>query len=588
MRRAPIASVLLTLFLAVVSSSAASCGPRPPAEDPSTAELVTLSVVGTNDLHGHLRALPLLGGHLANLRAARARDGGAVLLLDGGDMFQGTLESNLEEGASVVRAYEALGYDAVTIGNHEFDYGPEGPRATARGPGDDPRGALRARMREASFPFLSANLLDRESGERAELGVPSVLLERAGVRVGVIGVTTEHTLGTTIAANVADLAMKELARAITEEATALRERGATVVLVAAHAGGRCAHFDDPDDLSSCEDDQEIFEVARALEPGIVDVIVAGHTHQGVAHRVNGIAVVESFSYGVALGRVDLVVDRRRGRVLEARVHPPRHLCSAEGASPEGDLRACAPAPYEGALVVPDARVAELIAPSLARADLSRDRALGPTLTEPFEARRSGENALGNLFVDLMLQARPGADAALINGGGLRADLPAGPLRYGALYEAFPFDNRFALVRMPAAALAAMIADNLARDGSFLSIGGLRAVASCEGGALVVALMRDGQRVPEDELLDVLTSDFLATGGDGAFARIRERDPDAVSIEDDPPIREAMAEVLASMQGIAIPARAYFDPEAPRVAAPSARPVSCERDRAAAGAPRAAR
>ena len=97
---------------------------------------MTLSIVGTNDLHGGILqredrgGLAMLGGYVANLRAARARDGGAVLLIDAGDMFQGTLESNLNEGAVVVAAYNALGYAAAAIGNHEFDFGPVGPAAT--------------------------------------------------------------------------------------------------------------------------------------------------------------------------------------------------------------------------------------------------------------------------------------------------------------------------------------------------------------------------------------------------------------------------------------------------------------------------
>ena len=101
------------------------------------AAQLTLSIVGTNDLHGGIvprdgrGGLALLGGYVKNLRAARARDGGAVLLVDGGDMFQGTLESNVAEGADVVRAYNHIGYAAAAVGNHEFDYGPEGPAAIA-------------------------------------------------------------------------------------------------------------------------------------------------------------------------------------------------------------------------------------------------------------------------------------------------------------------------------------------------------------------------------------------------------------------------------------------------------------------------
>src|SRR4029453_2320248 len=88
-----------------------------------------VSIVATTDLHGHVEALPWLAGHVRALRAARSADGGSVVLVDSGDMFQGTLESNLGEGAGVVRAYNALGYAAAAVGNHEFDYGPEGPRA---------------------------------------------------------------------------------------------------------------------------------------------------------------------------------------------------------------------------------------------------------------------------------------------------------------------------------------------------------------------------------------------------------------------------------------------------------------------------
>src|SRR5512133_3283601 len=97
---------------------------------------VTVSIIGTSDLHGRIAALPWFAGYLKNLRAARARDGGAVVLLDAGDMFQGTLESNLGEGAAVVEAYNALGYDAATLGNHEFDFGPVGPAPSPTKPGD--------------------------------------------------------------------------------------------------------------------------------------------------------------------------------------------------------------------------------------------------------------------------------------------------------------------------------------------------------------------------------------------------------------------------------------------------------------------
>ena len=315
---------LILALLCACSPAGAPAPEQAPAPEPGP---VTISVVGTSDLHGHLRTLPLLAGHLAGLRKARAGDGGGVVLVDAGDLFQGTLESSLEEGATVVAAYAALGYDAVAIGNHEYDFGPEGARTTAREPGDDPRGALRARIAAAPFAFLSTNLRQADDGKHPALGLPSTLIDRAGVKIGVVGVSTEDTPHTTIAANFSGLAIAPLAEAIAAEARSLRARGAAVVVVAAHAGGRCTEFSKPEDPASCDPDREIMKVAHALPPGLVDVIVAGHTHQAMAHRVAGIAVVQSYANGIAYGRVDVRVDSGTGRVIDTTIHAPRKLCT---------------------------------------------------------------------------------------------------------------------------------------------------------------------------------------------------------------------------------------------------------------------
>ncbi len=151
---------------------------------PAPAPFV-LSFLGINDLHGRLRALPAFAGYANNLRRARAKDGGAVALVDAGDMFQGTLESNLTDGASVIAAYRVLGMTVATLGNHEFDFGPL--------PGsDDPQGAIRARFSEASFPILSAHLVTRGSHDSPHWDQlrRSVLLNVGGVRVGFVGLLT--------------------------------------------------------------------------------------------------------------------------------------------------------------------------------------------------------------------------------------------------------------------------------------------------------------------------------------------------------------------------------------------------------------
>src|SRR5438067_63230 len=158
-------AVLAVLVLVAACSSPAPkhVGHPPPAAKKGAR---TLTIIGTNDLHGAIDRLPLLAGYINNVRAAREADGGGVLLVDAGDMFQGTLESNLAEGADVVRAYNQMGYAATAVGNHEFDFGPEGPAVTAKSVEDDPRGALKARAAEAKFPFLVSNINDKQSGNR--------------------------------------------------------------------------------------------------------------------------------------------------------------------------------------------------------------------------------------------------------------------------------------------------------------------------------------------------------------------------------------------------------------------------------------
>ena len=117
------------VVVSVLLAGAVRAMQRPVPDVADTTGRVTLSIVGTTDLHGRVfpsdgqGGVAQLGGYLRNLRAARALDGGAVLLLDAGDTFQGGIESNLSEGVLVVDAYNALGYDALAIGNHEFDYG---------------------------------------------------------------------------------------------------------------------------------------------------------------------------------------------------------------------------------------------------------------------------------------------------------------------------------------------------------------------------------------------------------------------------------------------------------------------------------
>ena len=589
MSRARVPTLVLLLLFAVAAGSSERYGPFASANAQTPSRTVTLSIIATTDLHGGVirrgerGGLALLGGYMRNVRAARLRDGGATLLVDSGDMFQGTLESNLNEGAVVVRAYNGLGYAAAAIGNHEFDFGPPGPEATSQKPGDDPRGALKARAAEARFPFLAANIIDDATGQPVAWRnvKPSTIVTAGGVTVGIIGVTTPQTPAQTIAQNVRGLTFEPLVPVITEEATSLRSRGASVVIVLAHAGGRCTRLDNPEDMSSCDQMAEIVDVARALPPGLVDVIAAGHTHQAMAHDVAGIAVVEAYSGGRSFSRVDLTVDRSSVKVTGRQIFAPRDLCAREDpATHTCDAAAqtakLVPARYENRLVTPDAAAAAAIAPAVRRAVTVKNQPLGVFLETPIRRAEQTESALADLFGDGVLESTAGADVSIGNGGALRTDLPAGQLTYGQVYEVYPFDNRLVTLTLTGDQLARVVTYNLQRrepPTEILSIGGLRVDATCESGRLRVALTRKaGAPIRPDERLTIVTSDFVASGGDGVLApagRLGESKTPAGA----PILREAVADWLRHRGG-RLNESQFLSPENRRWRYPGERPVNC--------------
>lgn len=495
---------LLIGLLAGLLVSACATTPTPPVS-------LTLTVIGSNDVHGELSArdgaggLEIFAGFVQRIRDIRANDGGDVLLIDAGDMWQGTLDSNLNEGAAVVAAFNQMGYDAAAVGNHEFDFGPLGDDAIVTQPGDDPRGALKQRAREASFPLLAANLVDAETGETVDwINVqPSVALEKAGVTVGIIGVIARRGLAGTIAANVSDLRVTPLAAAIETEARRLRGAGAALVIVAAHAGGRCENFADPDDLSSCQADSEIFAVARALPKNLVDQIIAGHVHQGLAHRVNGITITSGFSNTTAFDRVDYQIDRQTGQVLGSRIFPPQAI-EAGGT-------------YEGQEIQPDAMVSAIALKARRSAMELQNRQIGVELAAPFTLDNSPDSALGNLF-NRALHESLQPELVLQNvRGGLRTALPAGPLTYGRLFKTFPFDNRVVTLELSGAQLRQVLASQALKGEQAVGISGIRAQVSCTDGLLEIAISReDGRVVDDNDRLNVATSDYLALGGAGVL------------------------------------------------------------------------
>jgi 5'-nucleotidase len=580
MRPPPSGSALVGL-LALLSSALLGCGgprarepivqpsaERAPSPPPRNAEPdFTLSFLGLNDVHGRLKALPGFAGYAANLRRVRAAEGGALAVVDAGDMFQGTLESNLTEGASVISAYRVLGVAAAALGNHEFDFGPVGDATEG-----DAQGAIKARIREAAFPMLSANLVVRgtHGSPNWDKLKRSAIVNVGGVRVGFVGLLTAETPSIVAPALFSGLGVDPLAPALVQESHALRAAGAELVIALAHAGADCKDFSDPEDISSCAPDAEIFEVARALPPGTVDAIFAGHSHAGVAHVVNGIPIAEAYARGRAFSRIDLRLSGATHQVLSHQVFPPHDLCPElvqGGGCPLSD--------YEGQATIEDPALLAEIAPALAMVEGLRQEPLGCTLSNPFSGEHDAESPLGNLFADLIRESVTGADAALVNGGSLRADLPAGPLSYGQLYEAMPFDNTLAEVRITGAELKAILAAHLSHDAhGIVSVSGLEIVARCGKSGLEVKVSRANGRVVTDrETLRIATSDYLATGGDSLFSPLN-LSADRVQVHAGRSLRDALAAALKHHPHLSPTAPALFDRAHPRLKLSSHRPLTC--------------
>ena len=440
-----------------------------------------LRIIATNDLHGaldptHTSSGKPTGGAEAMAvsieRAERECDSPCVtLLVDAGDMFQGTAESNLSHGRPVVELYNALGYAAAAVGNHEFDWGLD---------------TLRQRMNEARFSLLGANVQYRNGRDVA--WIPNdTMVERGPYRIGIIGVIGPETYGSTMAANVATLRFATPAPIVDSITRALRSRGANAVVVLAHSGAFCKRGG----TQACEGD--VISFARALHER-VDAIVSGHTHSLIDFDIGGVPVVQAQSSGRAVAVIDLALgaseDGGPGELLAENVY---HVASGAGASPE----------VEAIIQRADARVANLVKRPVARLASAMPR--------------SGEDyPLGNLIADAQRWAGQ-ADVALVNNGGIRTGLRAGTVTYGELFEVQPFGNALRRMDVSGRALRTYL-EALLRDGRPRAHVSGMVIRYDPGGRsgsrLVSVTMADGTPLRDDASYTVVLNEYMATGRDG--------------------------------------------------------------------------
>ena len=529
------------------------------ATTPQPTGPVHVILVGTTDVHGWYNGRVDDGvrrGGVATLaayvEALRAKHGERVIVLDSGDMFQGTLESNLFEGEPVVRAYNAVGYAGAAVGNHEFDYGPVGPRVRAEA-GEDELGALKKLAGIAQFPLLSANMKERATGRTPSWARPYTIVDAGGAKIGIIGLSTPDTPNVTLEANVRSLVFTDPLEATVNAARELRAQGADAIVVAAHMGGHCPDLNDPNNTGNCEDDLEAIKLLEALPPGTIDAYLGGHVHRGrMRHFINGVAAAQSRTFSEEFSTIELWVDPatnsvidersviRRSTAICERVYEGTEVCDPRDA-PKG--AALVPRTYEGQAIARNARIESVVGPFLAQVEAKRNEPLGLTATGEFTRGFTSETTLGNLLADA-LREWSGADIAFMNAGGIRSNLRPGDLVYADVFEVSPFENYPAVISMTGQQVTDAL-DVVSRGGrGLLQVSGVHyTVDAAADGRVVAVTLPDGTPIDPAKTYRVVMPDFLAYGGDGMSPVTNTIPQDRIVIDQNAPIRDVMIEAL---------------------------------------------
>lgn len=481
--------VCLTPVLISVSDREPGRGePSGPAESAGGSRIrgtAQIRLLGVNDFHGYLERTGESAGAAYLATHMDRHERGSTIRVHAGDMVGASplVSARFHDEPSVL-AMNALEFDVGTLGNHEFDEGRgEMLRLLDGGQREGNDGTSDPGYPGADFPYVAANTLDRETG--GPVLPPYAVVERDGVRVGFIGVTTLETPEIIIPSAAEDFRFADISETVNRHAAELEARGVGAIVVLAHSGARDT------DLGGTAD--EIFTETKQMS-GAVDAVFSGHTHNRLDRRVAGKPIVGAQEYGTHLSIVDLSVDRASGEVTgkKARVVSTRNRVR--------------PDPELAALV---AEYADRVAPISDRVVGTAAKDISPTATA------AGESALGDFVADGQ-RSLAGADFALAPTGGLRTGIERGPVTYGELFSVQPSGRD--LLRMELTgeqvrrALEAQYGPDRDRP---LAVSGLRYAhdpTRPRGDRITDLTLPDGTPVDPTVAYTVAVNGFLASGG----------------------------------------------------------------------------
>ena len=445
------------------------------AAEPATTLLTILHV---NDYHGRVKPFidktinpqEQVGGApclAAMIKRARAKNPGGTLLLAAGDMFQGSPVSNLFHGAPVMDVMNELKFDAMTLGNHEFDWGIA---------------ALTRLRKEARFPFLAANIVDSKGNLLSGIK-PYTILQEGHAKVAVIGLTTPEIAYITKPDNLQGLTFPGPEAVLPRLIQEVRQQGASIVILLSHLG--------------FEADKR---VASAV-PGI-DVIVGGHSHTVIPKPLQtegGTVIVQAGAYGVYLGVLDLIVNKATGR--------------AAGIAGTSGLRLVSAAPQS----TPDRKAALIVKKYDDKVKQKFAVVVGETSVD-LTAKSGGESNLGDLVTDAM-RAAAGSQIAFQNSGGIRANIPAGRITMEGLYTVLPFDNVLVSMDLTGRQVKEALEQAGTMEFGGLQVSGMTVTYDLKkpAGERLVKAEVGGEPLDPGKTYVVVTNDFLAAGGDKVIA-----------------------------------------------------------------------
>ena len=472
------------------------------------AEVAYLHILHTNDIHGGILPSsasfinpdfpPMMGGgayiasYVEQVRAHCDSVGEQCLLIDAGDIYQGTPIGNYDTGTYVMEWMNAVGYDMMTLGNHDFDDGADN--------------ALRLSSM-AEFPVVCCNLVDENTGAIPEPLKPYLMYDLDGVKIAFIGVATPDTYGLVDKSMMEGFIFRNSLEAVQEYMTLARVDGADAIILVSHLG----HPYDPDrylqrvydawDRGEEYTKEFSYNSAEltAMVPGI-DVIVSGHIHVGYRQPWvspdNHTVVVQGYANGTGIGHIRLAYDTETGAMLGYDLPAGEEYISLFHDE-----------------FWPDPEIAAMLEEMRLSAEQGMDEVIG--VAEQEIPRGTAEHPLGRLIADAMLW-KTGADVALMNRGGIRAAIPRGPITPRIVYQAIPFEEDLYMLEVTGAELREILEVGMQGRRRDMEIGGLTAdrnQASPEGQKMENVLVA-GEPIQPDSTYLFVTTGYLSQGNVG--------------------------------------------------------------------------